>query len=134
MDRLQFKKPIELIEQYQKHWPIEINRPSNQGSLIGKANNNSVPSNHEQLLGKAESARKQITENNDLVSPTTLAKAETNWKAIDQMITITANITDGIEWDSESARGLDQSLKIWNRSGAWSQSRRPDIQEIDVER
>ena len=33
------------------------------------------------------------------------------------MITITANIVDGIGWDLESARGLDQGLEVWNRPG-----------------
>ena len=45
----------------------------------------------------------------------TLAKAKTNWEAIDQTITITANIPDGIGWGPELARGLDQGLKVWNR-------------------
>ena len=80
LDQLQIEEPIELIEQYQKHWPIETNRPSDQ----------------RQLIGEAKSTCKQVTENNGLARPTTLARAETSWETIDQTITITASIADSI--------------------------------------
>ena len=37
-----------------------------------------------------------MIENNGLARPAILAKAKTNWEAIDWTITITANIADGI--------------------------------------
>ena len=80
LDRLQIEEPIEPIEQYQKHWPIETNRLTDRGRLIGEA----------------ESACKQVTENNGSARPTTLARAKTSWEVIHQTITITANIADGI--------------------------------------
>ena len=104
---LQIKKLIELIEpikQYWKHWPIKTNQPSNWGQLISEANINSASSNWKQLFGKAKSACEQIIENDGLARLTTLAKAETNQKAIDQTITITANIADGVRWGPELAR------------------------------
>ena len=39
----------------------------------------------------------QVIENEGLRRPATLAKAETYWEAIDQTITITANIADSIK-------------------------------------
>ena len=54
----------------------------------------------------------RVIENNGLARPATLAKTETNWEAIDQIITITANIVDGIGWGLESARDLDQGLEV----------------------
>ena len=49
------------------------------------------------MLKKAEKACKQISKNDGLAKPTTLAKAKTSQEAIDWIITITANIADGIE-------------------------------------
>ena len=48
------------------------------------------------MLGEAKNACKQITEKDGLAKPKTLAKAQTNWAAIDETIIITANIADGI--------------------------------------
>ena len=42
----------------------------------------------------------------------TLARAETSWKEIHQIITITANIADGIEWGPKLAGGLDLGLEV----------------------
>ena len=80
LDRSQIEEPIEPIEQYRKYWPIKTNQPTDWRRLIGEA----------------ESACEQITENNGLARPTTLARAETSQEAIDQTITITANIADSI--------------------------------------
>ena len=80
LDRSQIEEPIGPIERYRKHRPIETNRPTDRGRLIGEA----------------ESARQQVTENDGSVRPTTLARAKTSWEAIDRTITITANIADGI--------------------------------------
>ena len=67
----------------------------------------------------------QVIKNNGLARPATLAKAKTNWEALDRTITITANIADGIKWCLESVKGLDQGLQIWNRPGVKNQPRRP---------
>ena len=67
LERSQIEELIELIKWYQKYQPIETNRPSNR----------------RQLIGKTESACKQITKNNGLARPTTLARAKTSQKTID---------------------------------------------------
>ena len=54
----------------------------------------------------------QVIENDNLARPATLAKAKTNQKAIDQTITITANIADSIGWGLELARVLNQRLEV----------------------
>ena len=118
LDRLQIEETIEPIKQYQKHRPIETNQPANWGRLIGEA----------------KSARKQITENDDSARPTTLARAKTSREAIYRIITITANIADGIGWGPESAKGLDQGLEVWNWSETRSRPRRSDTQRVDVRR
>ena len=133
-DRLQIKEPIEAIEEYWKYRPIKTNWPTNKRYLIGKANINSALSNWKRLLGDDESTYKQITKNNCLAKSTTLAKAKISQKAIDQTITITANITDNIGWGPELARGPDQGLEVWNRSGTRSWPRKLDTQEVDVRR
>ena len=66
----------------------------------------------------------QIIENDGLARPATLAKAETNQNAIDQIITIIANIAHRIRWGLELATSLDQELEVWNRLGVWSQPRK----------
>ena len=83
------------------NWPIETNQLSDQ----------------EQLLGKAKSDCKQITKNNCLARLANLAKAKTNWEAIDQTIRINVNIADGIRWGLELAKSLDQGLEIWTSQG-----------------
>ena len=118
LDCLQIEEPIRPIKQYQKHRPIKTNRPTDRGWLIGKA----------------ESVCEKVTENDGSARPTFLARAETSWEAIDQTITITTNIADGIGWVPESTRGLDQGLEVWNRSGTSSRPRKPDTQKVNVGR
>ena len=86
---------------------MKTNQPSNQRQLIDEANRNLALNNWEQLISKAKNACKQITENNNLAKPTILAKAKASWEAIDQTITITANIASGIRWSPYLAKGLD---------------------------
>ena len=112
LDRLQIEEPIEPTKQYQKHQPIKINQPSNWGWLISKTNINSVPSNQKQLFDEAQSACKQITKNIGLAKLTTLVNSETNQDAIDQTITITANIANSVGWGLKLAKGQDQGLEI----------------------
>ena len=57
-------------------------------------------------------------ENNGLARPATLAKPKTHQKAMNQTITITANIAHGIEWGLELAQDLDQGLEVWNQPRA----------------
>ena len=86
LNRLQNKEPIEPIKpikQYQKYQPIKTNQPSDWAQLIGQANINLALSNQKQLFDKAKSACKQITKNDGLPRPTTLAKAKANRKSID---------------------------------------------------
>ena len=66
-----------------------------------------------------------IIKNDGLARPLTLAKAKTNWEAIDQTITITANIANGIKWGLGLVIGMDQGLEVLNRPGTWSRPRKP---------
>ena len=118
LNRSQIEEPIRPIERYRKDWPIETNRPNDRGWLIGEA----------------ESACDQVNENDGSARPMTLARAKTNWEAINRTISITANIADGIGWGSESARSLDQGLEVWNWLGTSSLLKRPDTQEVGIER
>ena len=56
-----------------------------------------------------------------------VSKAKTNQEVIDQTITITANIMDGIRWVLESTGGLNWRLEVSNRAGAWNQPKRPNV-------
>ena len=132
--------PIWMRDCLRKWFCLELLRKMIARTISKASTNqtNNQPTNQinqpiEPIIDRSRSTN-QVIKNTSSARPAILTKAKTNQKAIDQMITITANIADDIGWGPELARGLDHWLEVSNWSWTRSQPRKPHTWEVNIGR